>query len=245
VSFGGYHGNVSVNNKLVAYAVIPTCATSGTLSGVNVTTSTLTHELIEAATDPFPNSNTPAYASVDDNHMIWSSALGGAEVGDMCAQFTESFYVPTELQPYFVQRTWSDVAAKAAHDPCVPAPANTPYFNSMPLLDSITTTGGGGTTQTQGVQIAVGSSKTIEVDLFSDGPTSGQWFVGAVEVKRTTTAPDTLSFSWDKPKGSNGDKLHVTITAVAASTSRRKSSTFDITSSLGSVVHHWYGMVVN
>ena len=38
--------------------------------------ATVSHELQEAATDPFPNSN-PAYVQTDNNDLVWTFATGG------------------------------------------------------------------------------------------------------------------------------------------------------------------------
>lgn len=236
-AFGGYHSNIVIAGKSIAYAVIPECPTFGDLKGVDVVTASSSHELIEAVTDPFPNVN-PAYAQADDDHIVWELTLGGGETGDMCAQFDSSFVKDTEIG-YYVQRSWSNAAAKAGHDPCVPAPAGEVYFNSAPnIADNFAVLGG----STKAVKIAVGQSKTIDVVLFSDGPTDA-WSVDAIELKSSDTAPDTLQFSFDKNTGKNGDVLKLTITAVAASTARTGASTFMIQSTLGALHTDWFGYV--
>ena len=97
--------------------------------------------------------------------------LGGGEVGDLCAQEPGAFTQFPELA-YTVQRTWSNAAAMASHDPCVPALANEVYFNAVPELNDTITIGGMFTML--GVQIPVGQTKTIDLDLFSDGDTGGR-----------------------------------------------------------------------
>jgi hypothetical protein len=217
-SFGGYHDETTAG---VVYALVPRCS-SATFPDLEEVTFATSHELLEASTDPHPES-TPAYASVDDDDAIWGLTPGG-ELGDMCETALSSF------QPLFgqfwVQRTWSNASAAAGHDPCVPALA-TPYVEAATNLPEITLdVGGGQMLTTRGVKIAVGASATVEVDLYSDAP-APDWTVQAIDVasKYQGSSPD-LSFSFDKSTGNNGDKLMLTIT-------RLKAGQFDGISELG------------
>jgi hypothetical protein len=221
--FGGYHSEIDINGTPLSYAVLPACQNFDglNLSEVNGITGGSSHEFVEAATDPYVQSS-PAYASVADSNLVWAILGGGiAEVGDMCAQFVQLdpsiFFTPSGFN-YAVQRTWSNKSAAASHDPCVPAPS-TPYFNSAPVLSdqvSVTCSGQQGSIPTTGVQIPIGSSKTIEVDLFSDAPTA-PWTVSAVDLNQALgAASPSLTFSFDNASGQNGDKLHLTITVQNA-----------------------------
>jgi hypothetical protein len=242
-SFGGYHQDVKVKGVSVAYAVIPQCTKFGPLTGLDVVTGTPSHEWVEAATDPYPIGN-PAYSTVDDAHLSWQFALGAGEVGDMCAQYDSSFYKDTEIG-YTVQRSWSNAAATAGAEPCVPAPPGaTPYFNTAPILkDDVSLAFG----VTKGVTVPVGKSKTIELDLFSSAATSGPWTVEVAASGAGGGGAGTppVSFSLDTTSGQNGDKVNLTITANAATTSRIGGSIFVITSTLGTEKHYWAGVVGN
>lgn len=235
-SFGGYHSNVVIGQTQVAYAVIPECATFGQLKGADVITATSSHEYSEAATDPYVET-TAAYVQTDDDHFEWMFFLGGGEIGDMCAQFPTSFYEPTDL-PYTVQRPWSNVSAKAGHDPCVPADGS-PYFNAMPIFPDTVDTHG---VMTKGLNIPINQPKTIELDLFSDAPV-GPWNLSAQVIARSGTAPVTLSF--DKPNGVNGDKVNLTITATAAlpGNATPKTAALVITSQFGGRENLWIGLL--
>lgn len=239
-SFGGYHQDVRVNGVSFAYAVIPQCAKFGPLSGIDVVTGTSSHEWVEAATDPYPTTK-PAYATVDADHLSWMFALGAGEVGDMCAQYDSSFYKDKDIG-YFVQRSWSNAAAAAGKEPCVPAlPNDPPYFNTSPRLkDDVDLSFG----TTKGVTVPVGKSKTIQLDLFSSAPTSGPWTV-AVGATGGQNATPPVTFTLDKTSGKNGDKINVTITSNAAASSRLGGTTFIVTSTLGSEKHYWAGVVGN
>jgi len=110
------------------------------MSGIDAVTATGSHEIVEAATDPFPQSMgaAPGYSQPDEAHLYWLFGLGGGETGDMCAQQPGAFTKFAEL-PYVVQRTWSNIAAKQGHDPCVPPLPGEVFFNSVPVLnDTIT-----------------------------------------------------------------------------------------------------------
>ncbi len=243
-AFGGYHDSTTTADfkKTIVYAVIPECPDFGGLSGIDAITATSSHEWLEAVTDPNPTTD-PAFATVDDDHAVWSFFLGGSETGDMCAQDPTSFYIPKELG-VAVQRSWSNAAAKAGHDPCVPAIDNGPYFNAAPVLpDTIKLSSGrgGDAVATKGIKIPVGESRTIEVDLFSDGPTNGPWQVKARSLDFSNTK--TLDLTLDRQSGQNGEKLYLTIKALAASP--YKASAFMINSRLGERRTRWVGMVAN
>jgi hypothetical protein len=258
-NFGGYHDNVAVSAadggaaQNYAYAVIPTCTGS-----VQDLTAVISHEWIEASTDPFLTSSgvfsisggpQSAFFTVDTNHSIWA-VLGGGEAGDLCEpEAPDVYYTPPDIG-YEVQRTWSNLSAAASHDPCVPATAGQAFFDSAPVLtDTVTFTSPiTPNITTQGITIPVGMSKTIEVDLFSDGDTGGPWTVTADDVLYKYYGgygiPASLSFAWDRTSGVNGEKLHLTITVTQASIVGNGHA-FMITSTLGSRVAVWPGMVVD
>lgn len=254
-SFGGYHDNVSValgdaGTTSFAYAVIPTCG------AINSITETLSHEWVEASTDPeltasgaFALSGGPnaAFFSPDGDHLVWG-LLGGGEAGDLCNPEGDSaYFTPTDLKRS-VQRTWSNASAAASHDPCVPV-ASGAFFDSAPVLpETVTFTSGfTGTITTKGLTIPIGESQTVEVDLFSDADTGGPWTVAAYDVLSTYygsygLAP-TLDFAWDRTMGQNGEKLHLTITVTAASPIGGAHA-FMIVSKLAGRTAVWPGLVV-
>jgi hypothetical protein len=244
--FGGYHQDILLDanhgTANVAYAVLPRCPAFNGLSAQDGLTSAASHEFLEASTDPFPIED-PAYAQVDNPHFYWSSFLGGGEIGDMCAQFLPSFTKFAEMPDYEVQRSWSNKAASTGQDPCVPALPGEVYFNTVPVMDKVPASYAGQTVTASGVQIAAGQSKTIELDLFSTGPTSGPWTVSAADQATLRMQPAQLNFTFDKTTGQNGDKIMMTIQVVTASKRNRES--FVITSTLGSVNNVWIGTVVN
>jgi hypothetical protein len=123
VEFRGYHDSARRNGVEVAYAVIPTCRDS---SGVAVSrATTISHELIEAATDPFPGSN-PGW-QLRDLTSPWLAM--GDEVADLCVRGGDSGVVP--VGEHQAQRSWSNAAAGAERDPCVPHRYGETYFNAV------------------------------------------------------------------------------------------------------------------
>lgn len=257
VAFGGYHDDAQVtpdgggSTANYAYAVIPTCATS-----VDELTEVLSHEWIEASTDPQVTANgtftlsggpSSAYFTVDQDHFVWA-VLGGGEAGDLCEPEGLGAYITPADIGNGVQRTWSNLAAMGSHDPCVPDPASA-FFDSAPVLTETVTFTSPLTSPitSKGVTISVGQSKTIEVDLFSDGDTGGPWTVQADDVLYkyygSYGVPQSLAFSWDRTSGVNGEKLHLTIQVTQASIIGNGHA-FMITSTLGSRVAVWPGLVV-
>jgi len=214
-AFHGYHGAATTSSGANAvYSVISRCASipeDPTLTGIQYVSAVVSHEVIEGLTDPLVMT-TPAFALTDDDHVAWELYPGG-EVGDLCALVGNAFMKPADF-PYAVQRIWSNTAAAAGHDPCIVQQPGQTYFNSAPVLeDRVHVIDNFGTAkQTLGVKVAIGESKTIEVDLFSDAPTDA-WTVSALEPFATTA--HHLQFSWDRTTGKNGDKLHLTITALS------------------------------
>ena len=245
VAFGGYHNSTTLDalhgGASVAYAVIPRCSDFDGFTGIDAVTAAASHELIEAATDPYPSTN-PANAQLDNAHFYWVRALGGAEVGDLCAQSLASFTTFAEL-PFMVQRSWSNKEAKALHDPCVPALPGLPYFNTAPVLpDAVTLTLGPQTLMVKGVTIALNETKAVELDLFSDGPTAA-WNVEVLDVAQLTGKPTALKFALDKKKGQNGEKISLSITVLVEG--KHKTETFLVSSTLGKQQNMWVGIVGN
>jgi hypothetical protein len=245
-AFGGYHNSLTLdanhNGMPVAYAVIPRCQSFGGLQGIDAVTGAESHELIEASTDPYPMTN-PAWVETDELHLYWDLAVGGGEIGDMCAQDPEAFTQFPGL-PFTVQRVWSNKAALAGHDPCVPEIPGEVYFNAAPVMnDTLNLSIEGQQIALTGVQIPVGGSKTIDVDLFSDGPTSGPWQVEAYDLNELEGMAPNLALSFDDATGENGTVRHLTINVK--SKGQFGVEVFFIISSQGQTKHFWLGDVGN
>jgi hypothetical protein len=236
-AFGGYHSSTTASGGSVAYAVVPECTEQG-LTTLETITAAASHELAEASTDPYPGTGAPAYLQVDATHAYWEAVVGGGEIGDMCAQWPNSYFAPPDLAS-IVQRVWSNASARAGRDPCQPALPKEVYFNSVPLMsDTVSILFEGSPISTEGIAIAPGGSKTVPVQLYSEGPI-GPWNVQAQNVPQNATY---LSFSWNKTSGQNGDTLQLTIT-VDASDPTFGGEPFVIASSIGQTTNYWLGYV--
>lgn len=131
IDFGGYHASARRGGVELAYAVLPSCP--GFIAGepdLAIRELVSSHELIEAATDPVPV-NHPGF-SIKDPISPW--LVLGAEVADLCTRNDAS---GAWAEAGFVaQRSWSNAAAAAGIDPCVPG-QQTPYFTVAAALRSV------------------------------------------------------------------------------------------------------------
>jgi hypothetical protein len=246
-SFGGYHADATVNvgdggaPVQFAYALVPRCPTfyqDEGLTGVDEVTAGLSHELAESFTDPFSEVSA-AYLAADYDHKVYGVVLAASEIGDMCSWEMPSVAKPAGVD-FQTSRIWSNAAALAGHDPCLPAPSE-PYFATVPDLpdeapipeyESYGANGqivAGGTTK--GLRLKVGETKTIDLALYSDGATSGPWTVEPQEIVAAGQKP-ALTLSLDRPSGVNGEKLHLTVTRNTATQPGRGNSIL-IYSSIG------------
>ncbi len=240
-NYGGYHYETkNKNGKEIVYSVIPRCTDFAQFKGIDAVTTTISHELVEAATDPLAVTD-PAYAIVDNDHVIWNVTPLG-EVGDMCTYEPQNY--PRLVAGFPVTKIWSNVSAAAGHDPCVPLIPGEQYFNSAPVFtDKVTANIYGTKIPTKGVQVPTGQTKTIDVQLFADAPTS-DWTVQAVDGSYFTGGAKELSFSWDRQSGNNGDVLKLSITRVK--NGPYGGSEFVLYSQKGpKTAHLWFGFVAN
>jgi hypothetical protein len=248
--FGGYHSSaLAPDGTSAPYAVIPTCSFGDS-------EATLAHELIEATTDPFFNpalggaNSGSGYATLDARHLAWAlPAVGGAELADLCEWQPFSNYQDPALGGT-VQRSWSNAAMAAFHQPCVPAHSTAAYFNGVPHFDDLVTLHiFGQSLRTRGIAIPLGQSKTVPVDLLSDAPTDGPWRVTAYDLKEWTNAFDytaqaepTLAFAFDRQSGVNGDTLQMTVTALQQDPDFQ-AEPFVVVSRRGRDSNVWLGLV--
>jgi hypothetical protein len=209
VAFGGYHSETT--GGALVYALLPRCASSST-NPLDPVTAAASHEFVEASTDPHFYTK-PAYRNIDTNHLVWGDAPG-AELGDMCEYVDAAFQ--RLIGDFLVQRTWSNASAAAGHDPCVPL-LDQPYTGAAPVLAPVTVTPKHGSAYTTlGVTVDYGTPLTVEVQLFSDSETAGEFIVEAEDAASATGGGTAaFDFQWDNQYGQNGDKRHVIITRTA------------------------------
>jgi hypothetical protein len=142
-SFTGYHDATTT----YTFAVIGTCP--GHIAGLTDAEQVervLSHELIEALTDPFGD----GYA-FRDPESPWSY-VGGGEVADVCNGYVRQ-------QGFLAVQSWSNAAAAAGRNPCQPADPSVPYFDVS--ADSTTTQ-----------HVVAGTMVTLTLTGWSTAPTA-------------------------------------------------------------------------
>jgi hypothetical protein len=212
VSFGADHWFTAMpSGQSVVFTQNPACPNGYLgMSGSDVVTDALSHEIVESVTDPISTT----YTGVNWALSGWASAAEGspyAELGDLCEFQAGVDYVDPQIG-HMVQRIWSNASQAAGHDPCRPLLANRPvYFNADVVVPDGTQAYPFG--YTKGVSIRPGHEVTLAVALHADGPMP-EWKLSAAEAPNPHLNPDIydeLSFSWDEPRGRAGDVRHLTI----------------------------------
>lgn len=196
--FGAYHNSVTLTPKkggtpvTTAYALIPRCG-----SKEATTTVSASHEFIEAATDPDVGLQALTYYMTNQE---W--AFAGGEVGDLCVDFTGGGNDLWKEGTFTVQRTWSNVSAKAGHDPCVPIPTGEVYFQAAPRMDQI-------------VLKKPGDTFTVTLDAYSDAPMN-DWTLSGIDFSQFQSGVSYVSASFDKTSVHNGSLIKMTLTLKKA-----------------------------
>jgi hypothetical protein len=214
--FDGYHSDAVVGSTVVPYAVACACpAFAGSqLTTLQGRTVAISHELVESATDPYPNRQ-PAYVQEDNDDIVWTLVTDG-EVADMC-EFNDDANIIPAGATYMIQRSWSNAAAARGDNPCVPSVTTTPYLNSFPMLSRISDDALQPGLATLGLNIPIGKKMTIPITLSSAAATSGTWTVKAYDYDQAVAGTTAgLALSLDKSTGRNGDTLQLTITPKVA-----------------------------
>lgn len=237
VGYAGYHASFALDaahgEADIAYAVVPACEEFYGESALETLTSTTTHELIEAATDPYGSA--PGWQTVDAAHAYWAFVFGGGETSDLCNLPLDA-NVRLAGTTYPVQRSWSNAAALAGRDPCVPPLPGRVYFNAAPELGDDLLLPNGVTAK--GVKIAKGASRTIAVRLFSEAATA-PIKVYPEDYAELLGGEKQLELSLDEDQGLNGQTLHLTITVVGD----KETQLFRLSSTDGAQWGGWIGAV--
>ncbi len=223
---GGYHTESGTKNYV--YAIMPTCAGQA----VADTELAASHELDEMATDPHPDPQRVAWQGFDNNHlaMEFFSGFLGDEVGDLCEIYS-GVRDSTDLMPYTVQRQWSNKSAKEGHAWCVPALPE-PFYNTTFLpttqLDTISanlSSLGYGQQTSKGLKMALNTTRTFPIGLFSDRATSGPFTLDvqgldqpiAQDMNGNQITNGAATVTLDLTSGINGQIANVTVTPTAFS----------------------------
>jgi hypothetical protein len=238
-AYGAYHDEAAgAHGEKIVYAFMPRCDYG--IPKIDELTESFSHELLEAATDPYVTT-APAYGDADpDNYVM--AYTPAAENGDYC-EYLDAAYQRL-VGSFMVQRTWSNAASLAGKDPCLPAP-DTAYVAAVPMFTEQVPidTYSGGKVQTRGAQVAMNTDKTVDIQLISSIPTDA-FTVKVTDLAVLYGGPAELTFTLDTKTGKNGDVLHLDIKRVRAG--QIPGSEFMIESQVGGqTVSQWYGFVAN
>jgi hypothetical protein len=216
VDYLGFHTNVYVHMKTAIVAAVWSCTPRNlTLRPIDSATVVISHELVEAATDPVVQSGEAnrGFATVDAGSFAWAKAYG-AEIGDMCAAFPRRLYRPDDVG-FLIQRTWSNAQMAGFHDPCVPhVPHDVAFFATVPDdPDVVPIHPSYNDDRARATIVAAGDSHTIDLLFLSDGPTDREWTVAPFDQDTLEGRATALDFAVDRNSGENGTRAHLTITA--------------------------------
>ena len=216
-SFSGYHSEVKAGGKRVAFAAIGACPNY--VSGLTPTENmmrTASHEIIEAATDPF-DLTAPAYVVLDQKNP-WYFFAG--EVADICP-----LSQVVREAGFLAQRYWSNQAVTATKDPCVPAPAGElPYITAVSPVE----------TQT----VDAGDSITFTLTGVA-APADPAWTLQA-----TSSIGDFDSLPMlDATTSKNGQKSHLTL-KVPAGTASGKYAVVRLYSYRSTTDYHFWPVAI-
>ena len=212
---GNYPGGVDAGDldggpmPNVAYAVVARCSNK-----ISEMTLTAAHEWIEAATDPDGYGYTV-------NDPAWG-AFFYSEVGDLC-----DFEPTTLVGKYTVQRGYSNLAAKAGKNPCVPNTAGELYFNAAP--------------EKSRVKIAVGQTVTIDVMPYSEKGV-GEFTLDALDLATLYGKPAVVEATVDQSTVRNGLPVTVTLKLLSPPVplnTGERAAVVALRSTQGKVEHYW------
>jgi hypothetical protein len=203
--FGGYHNSMTYAGTTFAFVVMSECLPpqGSNLNMTQYLTFGASHEIIEAATDPFLTPQTTGFYLnfADANILPWNNVFGG-EAADMCLDLTLHDQDEANEGGFVVQRVWSNAEAAAGHDPCVPESGAT-YFNVAPAASA------------QIVEVEVGKTVTFEATPFSDAPMA-DWYVEGIDTSGTSSnASPYLTITLNgaaQVTTNNGKKITVAVT---------------------------------
>ncbi|MEO6777055.1 MAG: hypothetical protein ABI467_29255 [Kofleriaceae bacterium] len=206
----GYHYDTKIGNVDVPFAINCTCDGSGLTAAQNLT-ETANHETVEAATDPLGT----GFAQTDDDHAAWTYTTDG-EVADLCEYAdTANLLMPAGMD-YAIQRTWSNAAASAGHDPCVPV-ADADYYQTIPdAPDTGNVSIFGSHTSTHLTKIAKGATGTLTLHVYADGANPGPFKVTVDDWNGMFADPPVYLLSFVQPTGmfNAGDTVTVQVTVA-------------------------------
>jgi len=222
-NWGAYHYSTVITPDAgqpvaVAYAVMPYCDLGqGDLVNYQYLTQAASHEIAEAATDPFPSLTAGFYLTTND---AWEGQIQnvGGECGDMCFFVADPTY---NESGYNVQRIWSNQMAALGKQPC--QPWSQPYFAAA-LRTTLQKIPPDQHPSDGYVFVKRGQSVDIVADVFSEVALPHDLLLYAGKNKPNATDPSDLAppdnavtVSLSESQVHNGNGVVVTVSASSKS----------------------------
>jgi hypothetical protein len=204
----GYHESVSATpTDDVAFAVVKSCPAS--IGADEAATRIVTHELVEATTDPFALIK-PALLGVDDPWLPWGYH-GFTELGDLCEGDKVLVDAPASRK---AQAFWSNAAAAAGRYPCSPTAKTTALFQAIPGLTDpqkyISTV------KVRGISLAVDEAAFVDLHIASDRALPGPLALSVRDEATFFGRSPELQLDLDSKTAVNGDVVRLTVTRLRA-----------------------------
>jgi hypothetical protein len=213
-----FHGELTASGITVPVVVVPTCSSfagAPSLTGADALAPPLSHELVEAATDPLANTH-PAFDTTDPAHIMWTVAVSGGEVADLCENEAPNLVIPADIG-FPVPRVWSNAAARGVGGPCVPMPPGAAYFTAVAhLLATVRVALPGRDPADVPALIApAGAAASVTVDFLAGVGAPASWAVLAIEFHGPESVTNLSSRLAQAVAGNAGDTRSIPIVAPA------------------------------
>ena len=231
----GYHYDAAMIGGVDVPFAINCACDGGGLTALQNLTETANHETLEAATDPFGT----GFAQTDDDHIVWTYITDG-ENGDLCEYAdTANLLAPTGMS-YAIQRTWSNAAAHAGTDPCVPDGASS-YYQTIPdAPDTATVSVFGSSVTTHAKKIAKSATGTLTLHVYATGTSSGPFTVSVDD----WSGMGLLSITQPVGTFNAGDTVTAQVTVNNPDTSLGQAEAFQVTTKPASGPStYFYGVI--
>ena len=192
----GYHDSFAApNGARVDYVVVGDCSNS-----IDTITRTASRELIGTFTDPFEVDNSGWLLDVMSTDP-WFLDVNSGEVGYLCENEK-----PVTEAGWTLHRSWSNAAAKAGMQPCLPSPEGTAYYNVSASPSGT-------------VHAAAGTTVVYTLTGWSSEPVP-RWGLAMTKPEGSDFTLTELSPTFGAAKLGNGEvttlTLHVPLTASRA-----------------------------
>ena len=208
------HRSLRLPELAVGYAVLPRCGGEAEL------TTSASHEILEAATNPNPSNRAFAF---EPEPVTLGFVVAGLEPVDPCG-IVDRANAPAMESGFAVQRVWSNRAASLGRYPCVPAADGTPnlaflvHGEPSPRLAK------------------AGDSATVVLEAVADRAVP-RWKISPLDLAGHVTGERYLDVALDRDEIGIGDRVTMTITGRKKHPAERSIAA--VVSTLGEHTQVW------